>query len=128
MRATGAAIVSKARAGILQVVSCPTAKNVGVTVGAGSQRSASCRLRLHIAVSPKAATPGASTRYRFTVTARLGSYSAPLAGVRILFAGHGVRTNKRGRAAISLVLTARDYTVTARAAGYRTGRVRLTVR
>jgi hypothetical protein len=130
VRATGAAIVSKARAGVLQVVSCPRAKNVAVTVAPGSRRSASCRLRLHIAVSPKAARPGAPTRYRFTVTATLGSYSAPVAGARISLAGHSARTNKRGRAAIRLALPtgARGYAVTARAAGYRTGRVRLTVR
>jgi endoglycosylceramidase len=128
VRATGAAIVSEARAGVLQLVSCPRAKNVGVTVAPGLRRSSSCRLRLHIVVAPQAAGTGAPTRYRFAVTARLGSYSAPVAGARISFAGHTVRTNKRGRAAIRLALAARDYTVTARAAGYHTGRVRLTVR
>jgi Glycoside hydrolase family 5 C-terminal domain len=128
VRATGAAIVSKARAGVLQVVSCPRARSIGVTVAPGSRRSASCRLRLHIVVAPQAARPRASTRYRFTITATLGSYSAPVAGARISFADHTVRTNQRGHAAVRLALAARDYTVTARAAGYRTGRVRLTVR
>jgi len=41
-----------------------------------------------------------------------------------------VRTSKRGHATIRVALPAgaHNYTVTARAAGYRTGRVRLTVR
>ncbi|MGZ4185546.1 MAG: cellulase family glycosylhydrolase [Solirubrobacteraceae bacterium] len=128
VRAAGAAIVSKPGAGVVRVVSCPHATSIRVTVAPGSRRSAGCRLRLHIAVSPHAARPAVSTAYRFRVTATLGSYAAPLAGARLSFAGHRVRTNKHGRAALRLVLAARRYTVTARAGGYRTGRVRLTVR
>jgi hypothetical protein len=124
------AIVSKPRAPVLQVVSCTRAKFITVSLGPGSRRSASCRLRLSIAVRPSAVKPGQLTRYRFVVTARLGSYRAAAVGARISLAGHRVRTNKRGRATIRLPLPARSrgYTVVARAAGYRTGRVRLAVR
>jgi endoglycosylceramidase len=129
VRVAGAAIVAKPGAHVLDVVSCPRAKSIGVTLAPGSRRSASCRLRLHIAVRPKAVTPGKPTTYRFAVAAKLGSYSARVAGARITFAGHRLRTSKRGRATVrgALPAGAHHYTVTARAAGYRTGRVRLTV-
>lgn len=129
VKAAGA-IVSKPRAAVLEIVSCTRARRITVSLAPGSQRSASCRLRLKIAVRPSAVRPGQPTTYRFVVRAKLGSYSAAAAGARISFAGHRIRTNKRGRAAIRLALPAssRGYTAIARAAGYRTGRVRLRVR
>jgi len=132
VKASGGAIASKPRAPVLAIVSCPRprAKRITVSAAPGSRRSASCRLRLRIAVRPSAIRPGQATRYRFVVTATLGSYRAVAAGARISFAGHRVRTNKRGRATIRVAppAGARGYTVTARAAGYRTGRLRLGVR
>jgi endoglycosylceramidase len=44
VRATVAAIVSKAGARVLRIASCPHAKRISVTVTRGSRRSASCRL------------------------------------------------------------------------------------
>ncbi|HEV7176236.1 MAG TPA: cellulase family glycosylhydrolase [Solirubrobacteraceae bacterium] len=43
VRAAGAAIVSKAGARVLRIVSCPRAKRISVSVTRGSRRSASCQ-------------------------------------------------------------------------------------
>ena len=65
------------------------------------------------------------TRFRFRATIRRGR---PLRGVTIRFAGRRVKTNRRGRASLTLRLGRRGKRrVVARKRGYRRGRATVRV-
>src|SRR5947209_4402963 len=80
MRVRGGAIVSRTGAPTVLIAACPGAKSITVTVAPGSARFAGCRASLQLRVRPHVARVGHATAYRFTVTARLGSYTASVPG------------------------------------------------
>ena len=82
MRVRGGAIVSRTGAPTVLIAACPAAKSITVTVAPGSARFAGCRASLQLRVRPHVARVGHATTYRFTVTARLGSYTASVPGAR----------------------------------------------
>ena len=86
-------------------------------------------LRLRLAVSPRSATAGRVTRFRFTVTAVDRSRAVPVEGAVVRFAGRRVRTGAGGRAeVVRRVARARTLPANTTARGYETGRTRVRVR
>ena len=126
-RVNGGAVVSPANAPVLKVASCRQGGSVTVRVAPAISASQSCRARLRIRVRPRALRLGHRARYRFTVQAKLGSYSAPVAGAKVSFDGRTARTNKRGVASILVSFPRRQRACNAfaGAAGYTSARVRL---
>jgi endoglycosylceramidase len=127
-RVRGGAIVSARRAAMLTVVACPHVKTISAIVARSGRRGGSCKLRLRLAISPRVAQPGHATRFRFLVSARLGSFSMRARGVTVSFAGRRVRTNREGRASIRITLDRSGrYPATARGQGYVRGRIVITL-
>jgi endoglycosylceramidase len=124
--ASGAAIVSPARAVTLLVAQCPGAAQVSVTVAPSGPSGGSCRARLRLALTPRRYAAGRATTFKVTVTAVLGSFSTPLAGATVVLAGRRARTGAHGGARLRLRLGGGRHTVTARAPGFISGRARLT--
>ncbi len=123
--AAGAAIVSPAGAGTLQLAQCPTATQVSLTVAPSGPSGGSCRARLRVTVTPRRSAAGRPTTFRVKVRAVLGSYSAPLPGATIVLAGRRARTGLHGGARLRLRLGKGRHTVLARAPGFIFGRQRL---
>jgi endoglycosylceramidase len=116
----------------LRVRTCTGRKRVELTVTPGRGRfRADCRAprtpptRIRLKVRPRRVVAGTLTRFRFRATVRRGR---PLRGVLIRFAGHRVRTNRRGRASLRLRLrrTGRRRVFASRG-GYRRGRATVRV-
>lgn len=124
--ASGAAIVSPARAVTLLVAQCPGAVQVSVTVAPSGQSGGSCRARLRLALTPRRYVAGRATTFKVTVTAVLGSFSTPLAGATVVLAGRHARTGAHGGARLRVRLRGGRHVVTARAPGFTSGRARLT--
>ena len=124
--ASGAAIVSPARAVTLELAQCPGTAQVSLTVAPAGQSGGSCRARLRIALTPRRYVAGQATTFNVTVTAVLGSFSTPLADATVVLAGRRARTGAHGGARLRLRLRGGRHTVTARAPGFISGRARLT--
>jgi hypothetical protein len=58
--------------------------------------------KLRLSVRPRRTAAGGRKRFTFKVTRRVGRLRRPIPGALIRFAGHRLRTNRRGRAAITL--------------------------
>ena len=58
--------------------------------------------KLRVRVRPRRVRPGRTVRFRFRVTAVVDGLVRRVSGVRIRFAGHRRRTNRRGRASIAV--------------------------
>jgi endoglycosylceramidase len=124
--ASGAAIVSSPGAVTLLVAQCPGAVQVSVTVAPSGRSGGSCRARLRLALMPRHYVAGRATTFKVTVTAVLGSFSAPLAGATVVLGGRRARTGAHGGARLRLLLRGRRHIVVARAPGFISGRARLT--
>lgn len=128
---SGGAVISGARAPQVQVISCPGAATLSVTVSPGPGGSSSgCRLALRLGVRPRRVSSGRWVTVRVAVRRTLGTYRAAAAGVRVSLGGRTARTNRRGVALLRVRLAPRrhGYTIVARAPGAGPARARLAVR
>jgi endoglycosylceramidase len=132
VRVKGGQALSASNAHLLTVRTCTGRSRVEVTVAPGSgRRSADCRAprtaptKIRVRVSPRRVAAGVRTRFRFRATVRHGR---PLRRALIRFAGHRVRTGRRGRASLVLRLgRGGKRRVTASKHGYRRGRATVRV-
>ncbi len=118
-RVSGAAIVSRARAGTLVLAGCPGAARVAVTITTSGPTAGSCRPRLRVTVTPGVIRAGRPARFRVAVLATLGRYRAPVAGASVAFGGRRLRTDARGSAIVRLTLhrVLRPYVIRVHAVG-----------
>jgi hypothetical protein len=78
-----------------------SAERLGGSRGGGSKgRGRHSRPRLRLRVHPRRATVGKHVRFRFRVTMKSSNKWRPVRRALIRFAGHRVRTNRRGRASL----------------------------
>jgi endoglycosylceramidase len=126
--ATGAAIVSPSRSGHLQLLACPRASTVALTVKPGTGLRGSCEASLKLTVSPRRIRLGHATRVKVLVRAVLGSYRTPVGGATVAMDDHRARTNSSGVARLWVTLRAATARIRARKAGYQPGRALVTTR
>ena len=123
-RVEGGRIVSETGARTLQIVACPGAESVSVTVTAtgGTSGSEDCALeRIRLTVSPARVRAGRRTSFRLVATVRSGGRSFPVTGATVRFAGATARTNSSGRATLVRSLRAGRHRATATRAGLEQG-------